>query len=44
MNAVHLSGKISTYGCTITWTELGKPQTSFGLIIEEPGRGARPTK
>jgi single-stranded DNA-binding protein len=38
MNTIHLSGKLSDYGCKITWTEQEKPQTSFALISEEPGR------
>lgn len=38
MNSVHLSSRVSDYGCTITWTEQGKPQKSFTLIIKEPGR------
>jgi hypothetical protein len=35
MNAVHLSGRVSDYGPKIFWTEAGKPQTSFTLIVED---------
>jgi single-stranded DNA-binding protein len=38
MNAVHLSGAIGQYGVKIAYTEQAKPQTSFTLIVEEPGR------
>ena len=37
MNAVHLSGKVSDYGPKLTYSEAGKPQTTFTLIVEEPG-------
>lgn len=38
MNTVCLSGRISEYGPKISWTEGGKPQTTFTLVVEEPGR------
>ena len=38
MNSVCLSGRVSDYGPKISWTEGGKPQTTFTLVVEEPGR------
>jgi single-stranded DNA-binding protein len=37
-NRVLLTGRCSQYGAKITWTEHGKPQTTFTLVVEEPGR------
>jgi hypothetical protein len=34
MNAVHHAGQVNDDGCKITWTEQGKPQTSFTLSVE----------
>ena len=44
MNHVCLSGRISDDGPKIGWTESGKPQTTFTLIVEEPGREGSPFK
>jgi single-stranded DNA-binding protein len=38
INRVIVSGVISDYGCRISYTESGKPQTTFTLIAEESGR------
>jgi hypothetical protein len=38
VNAVHLSGRISDHGPKSSWTEQGKGQCTFTLIVEEPGR------
>lgn len=38
MNHVSLGGHVSDYGPKISWTEAGKPQTTFTLVVEEPGR------
>jgi single-stranded DNA-binding protein len=35
MNAVHLSGRVSDYGPKLSYTEAGKPQTTFTLIVED---------
>jgi hypothetical protein len=32
------TGRVSDYGCKISWTEAGKAQTTFSLIVEEPGK------
>jgi single-stranded DNA-binding protein len=40
MNAVHLSRRVSDYGPKISWTDQGKPQTAFTLVVEEPGKAA----
>jgi single-stranded DNA-binding protein len=37
MNHVSLVGGVGQYGVKISWTEAGKPQTSFTLVTEEPG-------
>jgi single-stranded DNA-binding protein len=38
VNRVILCGAVGQYGCKITWTEQGKPHTSFMLVYAEPGR------
>lgn len=38
MNRGFLSGTISAYGPKQSYTESGKPQTSFTLILEKPGK------
>lgn len=38
MNRVIVSGTISSYGPKISYTDAGKPQTSFTVVCEEPGR------
>jgi single-stranded DNA-binding protein len=38
LNRVILSGTIGQYGVKIAWTEAGKPQTSFTLVVEEPAK------
>ena len=38
MNQVHLSGRVSDFGCKLTYTTAGKPQTAFTLVVEEPGK------
>jgi hypothetical protein len=38
MNAVHRSGRVSTDGPKIVWTENARPQTRFSLIVEEPAQ------
>jgi single-stranded DNA-binding protein len=38
INRVILSGAVGQYGAKISWTETGKPQTSFTLVCEEPGK------
>jgi single-stranded DNA-binding protein len=35
MNVVHLTGHVSDYGPKISWTEAGKLQTTFTLVVEE---------
>jgi hypothetical protein len=35
VNRVVLVGRCSEYGCKIAWTDQGKPQTSFTLVLEE---------
>jgi Single-strand binding protein family len=37
LNRVVLAGRVSEYGAKISWTEQGKPQTSFTLIYEKEG-------
>jgi hypothetical protein len=41
LNRVILSGSVSPYGAKVSWTEAGKPQTSFTLMCEQPGRDER---
>ena len=38
VNRVILSGTISQYGVKLTYTQQAKPQLSFSLVCEEPGR------
>jgi hypothetical protein len=38
INRCITSGTISTYGTKLSYTESGKPQTTFSLIVGEPGR------
>src|SRR5688572_30148150 len=38
MNHVSLVGTVGQYGAKISWTENAKPQTSFTLVTEEPGK------
>jgi single-stranded DNA-binding protein len=38
LNRAILSGTVSQYGVKISWTESGKPQTSFALAASEPGK------
>jgi hypothetical protein len=38
MNRVLLSGHIGQYDVKITWTDTGKPQTSFALVCSEHGK------
>jgi single-stranded DNA-binding protein len=38
INRCIISGVISRYGCKISYTESGKPQTTFTLIVEESSR------
>jgi primosomal replication protein N len=38
LNRVIVSGTISTYGQKLSYTESGKPQVSFSLIVEESGK------
>jgi single-stranded DNA-binding protein len=35
LNAVHLIGRVSTYGVKLAYTEAAKPQASFTLVIAE---------
>jgi single-stranded DNA-binding protein len=35
MNRVFLLGTVSQYGPKITWTDTGKPHTTFTLVCEE---------
>jgi single-stranded DNA-binding protein len=38
INRVIVSGAVSSYGAKLTYTEQAKPQCSFTLVCEEPGR------
>jgi single-stranded DNA-binding protein len=38
MNRCVVSGQVSESGLTLVYTEAGKPQATFTLICEEPGR------
>ena len=44
VNRVILSGAVSSYGPKISWTDGGKPQCTFTLVCEEPGRDGRQFK
>jgi single-stranded DNA-binding protein len=37
INRVILCGRCSQYGPKISWTEQGKPQTTFTLVLEKDG-------
>jgi single-stranded DNA-binding protein len=37
INRVILCGHIGQYGCKISWTEQGKAQTSFTIVVEKSG-------
>jgi single-stranded DNA-binding protein len=35
INKTMLLGRISDYGCEISWRENGKPEVTFALLVEE---------
>lgn len=37
MNKAIVSGEVSSYGPKISWTEAGKPQTAFTLVLDKAG-------
>jgi single-stranded DNA-binding protein len=41
MNAVALVGTVGAYGVKIAWTDAGKPQASFSLVVSELGPDGR---
>jgi single-stranded DNA-binding protein len=43
INRTIISGAIGQYGIKITYTDTGKPYTSFTLVCQEPGHGESKT-
>jgi hypothetical protein len=37
VNKAIISGEVSSYGPKISWTESGKPQTAFTLVLDKAG-------
>jgi hypothetical protein len=37
VNKAIVSGQVSSYGPKISWTESGKPQTAFTLVLDKAG-------
>jgi hypothetical protein len=37
VNTAIIAGHVSSYGPKISWTESGKPQTAFTLVLDKAG-------